>query len=332
MLRGLAIGLVGALAFATHGARAATTPLRVSSVVPFPYAGSSYAALGSGAGSVWAFVPTTETLYRFDDRTGRLAARIKLGPKPSASVAASEPEGRVVVAGGFVWVADQASRHVFRVSPGSNRVAARLQIADPHDVAFSSEGIWVPQFGPYRVARFDPGTNRLISSLPATGPTSAAMGDGSLWIVAHRSGQVLRVDPRTRATLATITLRRGSDPEVARFGEGALWVSTPGTNSLTRIDPATNTVAVTIPLPAGAQGGLLAIGGGSIWIENFTGVYRIDPHTNAITGRFTVSHPGRCGVTTFLDYPCVGEIAFARGFLWVFDPIGRRLLRVADRG
>jgi len=332
MLRGITTALVGALALAVHAANAAPPPLSVSSVVSFPYAAGSYTALGSGAGSVWAFVPAKEMLYRFDDRSGRLVARIRLAAKPSAAVVATEPEGRVVLAGGFVWVADQASQHVFRVAPGSNRVVGRLSVNDPYDVAFGRGGLWVPQFGPYRVARLDPATNRLVSSFPAAGPTSAAFGDGSLWIVAHRSEQVLRVDPRTHATLATISLKRGSGPEVARFGEGALWVSTIGTNSLTRIDPRTNKVAVTIPLPAGAQGGLLAIGDGSIWIENFVGAYRVDPTTNAVSGAFMPTHPGRCGVSTFLDFPCVATITAARGFLWAYDPIGRRLLRVADRG
>jgi len=106
----------------------------------------------------------------------------------------------------------------------------------------------------------------------------------------------------------------------------------PGADTLVRIDPRTNKVAVTIPLPEGAQGGLLAIGDGSIWMENFVGVYRVDPGTNAITGELTVSHPGRCGVSTFLDFPCVGPITTARGFLWAYDSIGRRLLRAADRG
>src|SRR5262245_60730733 len=100
MLGRVTIGLVGALALATASAQAAPPPLKATSIIPFPYAGSAYAALGSGAGSVWAFVPSRETLYRFDGRSGRLVTRIQLGPRPSPSVVASGPEGRVVVADG----------------------------------------------------------------------------------------------------------------------------------------------------------------------------------------------------------------------------------------
>lgn len=328
MLRRILIGLGAALAVGVVGAGAAPMPLHATTSIRFPYADSSYAALGSGAGSVWAFVPSNGVLYRYDDRSGRLVARIRLGPTPSSAVVANEPEGRVVVAGGFVWVADQASQRLIRVSPGSNRVVAQVRLADPYDVALTSGAVWVPEFGPYRVARLDPATNRVMSSIAAVGPTSAAIGDGSLWIVAHRSDQVLRVDPKTGMTLATVSLRRGSGPEVARIGDGALWVSTPGTNSLTRIDPATGKVAVTIPLPSGAQGGLLAVGGGSVWIENFVGVYRIDPHLNAITGKLSVSHPGQCGASPLIDAPCAGPIAYAGGSLWVYDPVGKRILRV----
>jgi streptogramin lyase len=322
------IATIAALLLLTGVSQAAPARLHASASIPFPYAGTSYAALGAGAGSLWVFVPSLETVYRYAAPTGRLVAQIPVASKPTPAVLANSPEGRLVVTGGFVWVADQASRSIYRISPGSNRVVATVRMRDPYDIASDGHAIWVPEFSAYRVTRIDSTTNTVASSIPATGPTSVALGDGSLWVVSHRADRVLRVDPRTGVTRATIALRRGSGPEVARFYDAALWVSTPGDNTLTRIDARTNK-PTEIPLPDGAEGGLLATGGGAVWIENFRHVYRVDPRTSSITGAFTVSHPGRCGVGPFISFPCTATIAYANGVLWVLDPAGERILRVA---
>jgi hypothetical protein len=49
---------------------------------------------------------------------------------------------------------------------------------------------------------------------------------------------------------------------------------------------------------------------------------------NSIVASVKPAHPGRCGITTFLDSPCIGAITFSGGSLWLYDPVGQRLLRV----
>jgi YVTN family beta-propeller protein len=85
-------------------------------------------------------------------------------------------------------------------------------------------------------------------------------------------------------------------------GFGSMWISNYGDGTLSRVDPATNKVLATISV-AGA--GWTAASADAIWVTAGSGVTRIDPATDTVTG------------SVDLKTTALGDPAVIGGMLWV---------------
>jgi hypothetical protein len=231
-----------------------------------------------------------------------VTARIRVGA-PVVALAAGT---------GGVWAL--GGRHLVRVDPASNRVAARIRI--PRSAVFYGAGLvlgagalWVGAGA--RTVRVDARTGRLAGSVRVQ--VQAAASDGLWSCVAPREdgpGRLVRVDPRTLAETARIRLPRCPAALVAE--PGVVWALDEGGRQLLRVQATGGRVTQTslpvaafnVPPDQFGPAAQLAIGQGAVWVlsdqvETPTrlgsrvggGVVRIDQGTARVTGVTPLEDP-----------------------------------------
>jgi streptogramin lyase len=235
-------------------------------------------AVKAGFGSIWA-LDSGGTLYRLKPASGKFAKRIGL------NVAAAY---NIWIGGGSVWVAADQGASVVRVSPGTNRVVARIAAGDgPASMAFDGGTAWVINHRDTTIGRIDLATNKptLLRTLGGDrAPERMVWSHGSLWITG-RGTNLLKLDPANGSTEQTIALDFSGIDLVAAGDD--LWIPTrsaevdptgfPTMNALKRVSTQTGAVS-TVARPTGrldVNG--LAAGGGAVWIaDNRSGrLYRV---------------------------------------------------------
>jgi hypothetical protein len=128
---------------------------------------------GTAAGPSSAAAPK-EYLARIDPTSGRVTARIPLGPDPID----------VAVGEGSVWVLSSTGS-VYRIDPVTQRVTVIRHVAqDPRAIAAGEGSIWVADGNRAVVQRIDPATNGVVEPIPMSGVTTdVTVGLGSAWAV-----------------------------------------------------------------------------------------------------------------------------------------------------
>jgi hypothetical protein len=232
-------------------------------------------AVALGYGSLWAL--DSATLYRLDVDTGRIARRVSLG--------ATAPYN-IWVGGGSVWVADDQGARVLRVSPGTNRVVARVAVGDgPSDMAFTATHAWVIDHRDRTLFRIDLRTNA-PTRLTAVGGDAAerlVLLRGSLWVTG-RGTPLLQVDPETGATTRSIDIGGTGIDVVA--AAGALWIPVrtpdvdragfPTMTAVRRVTPDGRVTTAAVARGRVDVHGLAAVGA-AVWLADNTDgfVYRL---------------------------------------------------------
>jgi YVTN family beta-propeller protein len=174
-------------------------------------------ALAPGAGSLWAAFGDA-SLARVDPRSPSRSSSTYAGPGPAA----------VVVADGYVWVANFAGSNVQRFNP----------------------------------LTFDEAP---IETLPVgKGPSGLAAGSESVWVANAGDDNVARIDPTVTSNSSVVTIPVGDAPGAVAYGEDAVWVANRGAGTVSRIDPETNDVSDEIPV-GGAPSGI-AVVGDEVWV------------------------------------------------------------------
>lgn len=243
-----------------------------------------------GAGAVWVRSwNLSGTLWKIDEATGRVLARLRVGTPGGA-------QRSIAFGFGAVWVLNSDGR-LLRVDPNETRVTASVSTSGRSaTLAVGEEGVWVTCCGPETVpgegglTRIDPETLSL-SRIPLEGhPGSVAVGEGAVWAV-NSEGSLWRVDPDRQEVTASVPLRSSSGRAVATgpiaAGEGAVWVAD-RKGYLLRVEPETNRTVARIRV-SGALMGLTA-GEGSVWI-NGGPLVGLDPRTNRVDSVTPVSPP-----------------------------------------
>jgi hypothetical protein len=240
--------------------------------------GGPVIAVAVGFGSLWA-LDSGSTLYRVDPRRARVTRRIRL----DASAAYN-----IWIGAGAVWVADDQGASVLRISPATNRVAARIAVGDgPADMAFAGTRAWVLTHRDNTLFRIDTTTNAATRLATLGGGNAAAerlaLLGASLWVTG-RGVPLFEVDPETGATRRSIDIG-GTGIDIVTAG-ASLWipvrtaeVDRTGFPTMTALRRVTTTGAVTTA--ATAQGRVdvhgLAAWHGAVWLaDNTSGfLYRI---------------------------------------------------------
>jgi hypothetical protein len=218
-------------------------------------------ALAAGYGAVWLPSIATDTLRKFDARTGRHRWSVPVGHSPSA----------VAVGADSVWVASLGSWH-------------------------SGKGGVVVNDGPGVVTRVDPTTGSVLARIDvARGATAIAVGDGAVWALGGRgvrAADVLdRIDPRTNRVVAAI--RVPHLPAAVAAGRRYVWVvSEPhsGGGEVTRISVHSGR-AVSRWIPHSWVPAAVTVAGGRVWIADpgVAQLIAVDPRTLHVTKRVAFS-------------------------------------------
>jgi DNA-binding beta-propeller fold protein YncE len=245
--------------------------------------------------------PDTDEVVRPDPRTrtGRVVARIKLGPLPF-QVAPGHRRfvpSLVAVGAGAGW-AGTGRGAVARIDAASNRVVAviKLPLEGPVGIAVAGRIVGVAQGG-HGLAGIDAATNRLLGTVRLDVRADRVAADGGAVWVGGRSmdpgvetaGAVARIDAATGRVREIVP---SGLPTGLAAGVGAVWITERDAagGALECIAPAASPAAVS-GLPALGE---LAVGGGAVWAADRRGslVYRLDPDRLPCSAASVLTRPG----------------------------------------
>jgi virginiamycin B lyase len=225
--------------------------------------------LASGFAAIWVPSCGAHALVRVEPQTGKILARIPVGPADS--------EGGITAGDGSVWMVTSKKGLLVRVDPQTNKVVAEIAIPSGSYVPVFAEGaVWVTSTEHNLLTRVETRSNRVVASIPiGLQPRFLTVGAGSVWTLNQGDGTISRVDMKTNGLVATIPAGiPGTGGEIA-FGEGSVW-ATVFEVPISRIDPASNVV---VRQWLGLGGDSVRVGHGSIWLTDFAhaAVWRLNP-------------------------------------------------------
>jgi hypothetical protein len=238
-------------------------------------------------GSVWvANVGNSDSVGRFDRKTGRQVGTVRIGTAPNA-ICASMDSGF-----GALWVAHCSSNDLSRIDLTSGAVTATValrprQIAENSSVTAGEGSVFVLTAGrPKAIIRIDPATDSIANIFAAPdGATSLRVGAGGLWVSTWLG--LTRLDPIHGTPVATIPLPYGG--YYLAIGAGSVWMLSVDVGVITRVDPSDNSVIATIQVeqPGSRDHRDLAFGDGFLWARVADAlVAQIDPATNTVVARY----------------------------------------------
>jgi YVTN family beta-propeller protein len=248
-------------------------------------AGIGPGTLATGAGSVWVANATDRTIMRISAKRRVRTATISLNGRTPTGLG---------FGAGALWVAHGFRGQVSRVDPGSNRLTATIDVADPGAntgaVAVAGRSVWVV-YGDSTLAKIDPTAVRVKgATFAGASPSGVVVANGFVWVLNSGDRTVTRFRPTGYEGGAVgRPIRVGRKPAGIAAGDGAIWVTDAGDDAVTRIDPLTN---ATSTIHVGRVPTAVTVGGGVVWVAN-TGsgtVSRIDPVSNEVVATIDVGN------------------------------------------
>jgi YVTN family beta-propeller protein len=210
--------------------------------------------VAAGEGAVWtvSYDVTRDgqnlaapELARVDPVTGRVTARLGLGPGEGTGIA---------VGGGSVWITrdppdPRSPSVILRVDPGTMRVRTRIRVGrGAASVAVDGPSVWVVNATSNTLSQVNASSGRVTATVPVGHhPFGIAVGSGSVWVTNVADGTVSRVDGRSHRVTATIPVGRA--PYGVTTNSHDIWVAVLGTGTLVKIDPNANVIAELVQLP-----------------------------------------------------------------------------------
>lgn len=165
-------------------------------------------------------------------------------------------QGAIAVGGGAVW-ATANSGWLYRISPKSNAIVARIALrtrSPQFCCTFAFGAVWLSDADADTLLRISVRTNEVVSRIPVgRAPVGTTASFGSVWVANNADGSVMRIDPGSNRVVATIRVGApgsqrpyGNGPLSLTTAGGSVWATVPNANALVRIDPATNSVVATV--------------------------------------------------------------------------------------
>lgn len=228
--------------------------------------GPAAVRVAAGDGSVWVLrsSPNSSDLVRVDPATNRVAKTVPLGSSAGPAVASG---GHLLVAGGAVWVMNQAG--ILRVDPGSGQVKTVMgpdRYGPLSGLAAAGGSVWAVAGMVVQQIRPEDGTIRWEDApkeLTPMIPSGLAAGAGALWVVG--SGFLARFDPGTHRVVATFRVGHGVGSDADLVAGDARTVVVRRGRGLYLIDPAANRARAQVRLPSA---GAVAVGASAIWVTD----------------------------------------------------------------
>jgi hypothetical protein len=228
--------------------------------------GPAAVRVAAGDGSVWVLRSSSNgsDLVQVDPATNRVAKTVPLGSSTGPAMASG---GHLLVAGGAVWVMNQAG--ILRVDPGSGRAKTVMgpdRYGPLSGLAAARGSVWAVAGMVVEQIRPEDGTIRWEDApegLTPMIPSGLAAGAGALWVVG--SGFLARFDPGTRRVVATFRVGHGVGTDADLVAGDKRTVVALHNKILYLIDPAANRVRAQVRLPSA---GAVAVGASAIWVTD----------------------------------------------------------------
>ena len=218
---------------------------------------ASCTGFDSGFGSVWVPSCRDDTVYRIDEETGKVTAKIKVGEVLEETSVGIGDDGVWLITGDGL---------LSRIDPETDKVAETLQVEpDSAGVAVGFGSVWVSSNRNNIVQRIDPDKGRAVATVEVgEGPRFLAIGEEAVWVINQLSGTVSRIDPNSDVVTTEIDV---GDPfaggDIAA-GNGFVWTAT-ANGPLSVIEQASDTVVRQWTMH-GADA--LALDGTTAWISD----------------------------------------------------------------
>jgi virginiamycin B lyase len=217
---------------------------------------TSCTVLSSGFGSVWVPSCSDNRVYRLDEKTGEVTARIRV-PLVAGESGTAVGEGGMWLVTGLDRISriDAKTMDVksFEVAPSAGAVG----------VGFGS--VWVTIFEDGTVQRLDPESGTVQATIEVgDGPLWISVDDNAVWVSNQNSGTATRIDPAANEAAAEIDIGGPFQGGDIAAGDGVVWAAT-GEGPLSLIDPSTDEVVQQWEFH-GADA--LALGAGSVWVSD----------------------------------------------------------------
>ena len=205
-------------------------------------------ALIVGFDAIWVASCTEQMIYRINNKTGKIIAKILCG------VSDTNGEIMLAVGGGSVWALSDSTGILTRIDPRTNTIQAKIPVLPgSYCAVYGYDAIWVSNTNLNSVQRIDPKTNRVLATIPVgKTPRFIAAGEDGVWTLNQEKGTVSRIDPGSNKVVAEIdTNIPGTGGDIAT-GAGLVWVR--GKSQLLQtINPKSNTIE-TIYTPVAGSG------------------------------------------------------------------------------
>jgi hypothetical protein len=223
--------------------------------------GNGACGLGAGAGSLWVEDTYSATVSRVSVRTGKRTAAIDVGGAPYDATFAY----------GAAWATSHGGGELVRIDPASNRVTARIPLAQATGVVGAFGSVWAT--GADGVIRVDPATNAVVARIPLPMAGWTAAGVDAIWVTGPTG--LSRIDPASDTVTATIAIAGNlGDPAVVG---GKVWVPRIRAGRIAVVEPGANRVVETVKVGSGPF--VVTEIGGEAWVPSWRGrdVWRLRP-------------------------------------------------------
>jgi streptogramin lyase len=227
------------------------------------------------------------------------------GPEATTtSIPVGDGPAGVTVAGGEVWVANQNSGTLTRVSAvGKPLETIELGGVEPRGLGASAGTVWVANSGNAELGRIDAANGNVQPGLPVEdAPHSVAAGPTRVFVTNEGAGTISEFyvpsgEPRRDP------FPSGTAPRGIAIADEAIWVANSGDATVTRISHGR--ITNTIEVGAGPSG--VAAGAGAVWVTN---------EGDGTVSRIDIADPDAEPRTIEVGAAPTG-IAYGEGSVWV---------------
>ena len=195
-------------------------------------------ALIVGFNSLWVASCEERSVYRIDNKTGKILSKILCG------VADLKGEISLAVGDNSLWILSDSAGTLTRINPKTNTIQAKIAVsANSFCAAYNYNSVWITNTASNSVQRIDPNTNKIVATINVgKTPRFLAAGENGVWIFNQGNGSVSRIDPATNQVVALIDTKvPGGGGDIAT-GAGLVWVRAAKGRLLQTISPLTNAV------------------------------------------------------------------------------------------
>jgi virginiamycin B lyase len=192
-----------------------------------------------GFDAVWVMSCKERSLYKIDDKTGKVLAKIKTG--------ISDPNGEMSLAngGGSVWLLSDSTGVLLRIDPKTNTVQKRIKVRHhSYCAAYGHHSIWISNSADNTVQKIDTKTNSVTSSIPVgSKPRFLTAGGEYVWTLNQGDGTVSKIDPSSDKLLATINVKAvGGGGDISSDSRNVWVVSTNAERPVQTINAKSNKI------------------------------------------------------------------------------------------